>query len=259
MEIKFLKKLKDAKREREIEIIRKKREEWKNEMEKGPFSYDELDFKAYYGQNYEALPRIKQYGRVPISTADYMKKCVEFSSTPLEKAWLGNMYGYGMGDVIFYHPNGNAKIVFDSLELRELNKDTDRIKGCGAFFLPDGIYEKLDGAEFAKRELNKYAKDIPLAKEQAKTNPFWETLSRDLGLLEEFVDVAFCKYKKSMQIGVESFHFHKNYRDRVSGVEWHIGNISPSYPSHAWGKYLGGLAIFIALEPKKLEEMRISA
>lgn len=158
-------------------------------------------FKEFYGRNNEQMPKLVEEGRTPLSVAGLMQRRLEVlagSSDDMKTAWWDNYFD--TGDGVFYHPNGNVKIVLGAQPIRDMTVDTPL--SYGALMLNKdrdesvAAYEALDGAEFSRSQLEKYVGKF-LTKYEAKNHPVWEVLAGgDQALLNAYVDAAFAEIEK---------------------------------------------------------------
>jgi len=177
-------------------------------------------YKEFYGRNVGQMPKLIAEGRIPLSIADLMKRRLEFRDSDVNSSWLDNYFD--AGDSVVYHPKGNLKIVLDSKLLRQINSNSSLRNG--ALVLEDGVYEKLEGQEFTRKELEEYV-EKPLTKKQVKENPLWRTLARGQNLLNEYADFIFTEAK-------DKFDYTENMRV-------YLGSASDDSNLCAW--YFSGL------------------
>ncbi|MCD4666540.1 hypothetical protein K8R47_01895 [archaeon] len=170
-----------------------------------------VDYKEFYGANHKQMPNLIADGRVPMSVSGLMRKRLEVltgGSEDVKSAWHDNYFDTG-GDGIGYNTNGNAKIVLDSKLARDLNKKS-KLRN-GALVLPEGMYKSLEGPEFTRDDLGKYATSNVLTLDEVKSNPIWLALARgDQDLLNEYADMVFAQTK-------QRFGYDKNMGLWVSG------------------------------------------
>ena len=142
------------------------------------------------------MPRLLAEGRTPLSVAGLMQRRLEVlsgSSDEVKVAWWDNYFD--TADGIFYHPDGNVKIVLGAQPIRDMTLDTPL--SYGALMLNEdrdksiADYDALDGAEFSRSQLDKYVGNF-LSKDEAKNHPIWKVLAGgDQALLNAYVDAAF--------------------------------------------------------------------
>jgi hypothetical protein len=158
-------------------------------------------FKEFYGRNNEQMPRLVAEGRTPLSVAELMRRRLEVladSSDDVKSAWWDNYFD--TGDGVFYHPEGNIKIVLAAQPIRDMTVDTSL--SYGALMLNKdreasiAAYNALDGAEFSRSELEKHVGNF-LSKDEAKNHPVWKLLAGgDQALLNTYVDAAFAEIER---------------------------------------------------------------
>ena len=159
-----------------------------------------VHYKEFYGRNIDQMPNLVAEGRTPLSVSGLMQRRLETrnSSETVRNSWWNNHFD--TGDAIAYHPDGRIKVVLDAQSLREINPKSQLSNG--ALVLPDGLYEKLDGQEFTRKDVQRYVGDW-LSSKDAKSNPIWQALARDTKLLNDYVDAVFAQAK-------EQFSYDKN-------------------------------------------------
>lgn len=178
------------------------------------FKLNEDGFKEFYGSENKQMPKLIEEGRIPLSVAGLMQKRLEVlagSSDEKKTAWWDN-YFY-TGDGLFYHPNGNIKVVLGAQPIRDLTPYSNIVDG--ALVLDRyrdssiAVYSSLDGAEFRRSDWEKHVGRL-LTKEEVKKHPIWNALAGDKALLNEYVDATFAQgkerygYDKMMRIWVAS-------------------------------------------------------
>jgi len=152
------------------------------------------DYKEFYGRNTDQMPLLIAEGRTPMSAQGLMQRRLETLNSgdqDLIKTFWENYFD--TGDAKFYNTNGNAKVVLDSGIMRRINPQS-KLKN-GALIISDDEYKALEGQEFTRDELNKYAKGESLSRKEVISNPIWKALARDQALLEEYAGKAFDKAK----------------------------------------------------------------
>ncbi len=158
-------------------------------------------FKEFCGRNNEQMPRLVAEGWTPLSVAELMQRRLEVLadySDDVKSAWWDNYFD--TGDGVFYHPDGNIKIVLGAQPIRNMTVDTPL--SYGALVLNEdrdesiSAYEALDGAEFSRSQLEGFIGKF-LTKDEAKNHPVWEVLAGgDRALLNAYVDAAFAEIEK---------------------------------------------------------------
>ena len=115
-----------------------------------------VPYKEFYGSNTGQMPLLVKDGRVPMSVNGLMQRRLEVQdkgifSDEVRSAWHDSYFD--TGDGVVYHPDGRIKVVHDARPLREMNSESQLVNG--ALVLPDGLYEKLEGQEFTRKEHSK--------------------------------------------------------------------------------------------------------
>ncbi|MGC9309198.1 MAG: hypothetical protein ACP5D2_00700 [Candidatus Nanoarchaeia archaeon] len=152
-------------------------------------------FQWYEGRNIDQMPKLMPKliadGRVPMNTAQLMQRRLDMrnSDEEVKSAWMGNYFD--TGDAVVYHPNGRAKIVFDSEDLRNMTPSSPR--NGGALVVGEDVYNALEGEEFKKGKLGK-VNEI-MSREDVKSHPVWKVLARDQTLLNDYTDYIFGEYQ----------------------------------------------------------------
>lgn len=158
-----------------------------------------VPFKEFYGKNNEQMPKLIEEGRIPLSVASLFEQRLNNLSTTdaLKSAWWDNYFD--TGDGIFYHPNGDFKVVLGAQPIKDLNSDSKLSEG--ALVLGDNkeesieVYKSLDGVEFKRNELeNKLG--TTMRKADVKSHPVWNALVPDKKLFNEYVDATFSEGKE---------------------------------------------------------------
>ncbi len=161
-----------------------------------------VPYKEFYGRNTEQMPLLIADGRTPISVAGVMEQRLNSG----KQDWKDNYFD--TGDAIVYHPDKKFKVVLDAEPLRNLNSES-KLRN-GALILPDGMYEDLQGEEFAYKDIQKLV-DKELSQADILKHPIWKSVSRDQALLDEYVLKMFAEmkskfnYNENMGIYLDSF------------------------------------------------------
>jgi len=161
---------------------------------------NEPTLEYFEGRNVDKMPELIAKGMKPLSVSGLMQRRLQaqYGSESVRNSLMNNYHD--TGDGIAYHPDGRIKIVPDANPLREMNSESRLVNG--ALVLPDGMYEKLEGHEFTRKDIQKYVGDAITSKD-AKSNPLWQALARDPKLLNEYVDLIFAQAK-------QQFDYDKN-------------------------------------------------
>jgi len=146
-------------------------------------------YKAFEGRNIDTMPELIKEGRTPLSAQGLMERRLQVlsGSDAVKDSWW-NIY-FGTGDGIAYHPDGRIKVVTDAELLRGINPKS-RLNN-GGLVLEDGVFDSLEGTEFSKNDVQRYAINMTLTEAEVTQNPIWLALARDEGLLQEYVGATF--------------------------------------------------------------------
>jgi hypothetical protein len=169
-------------------------------------------------------------GRSPISVAGLMERRLEvLAGASQEEISLWWDYHYDTCDGVFFHPDGNLKVVLGAQMLKDLNPNSPTTWD-GIFVLGGDrdssivVYNSLDGPEFTKCGLDGKVVDI-LTPEQAIDHPLWNALVPDKSLLRTYVLAV-------ASLGKARFKYDKNMgicllRSRVvaTGGLWYVQRI----------------------------------
>jgi len=149
-------------------------------------------FQEFYGRNTEQMPKLIADSRIPMSVAGLMQRRLDVrnSDADVKSSYMDNYFD--TGDAVVYHPDGRAKIVLDSEDLRVMTPESPR--GGGALVLTEDAYNVLQGEEFKKGKFGKIGDW--LTKKDVKTHPVWKILSRDQALLDDYADYIFAEGKE---------------------------------------------------------------
>lgn len=174
-------------------------------------------YKEFYGRTVDMMPVLIGEGLSPMSFAQVMQRRLDVlgGDKAVEDAWW--MMRFDTSDVIAYHRDGKIKILLDSQIVRELNPESN-LKN-GALALPDDLYEKLQGDEFTKGDVEKYAQGNNLTQNEVLYNPFWKALARDPELHKEYVRAVFREAKQRYDLeklmSVSFSHFREGHNLRL--------------------------------------------
>ena len=153
-------------------------------------------FPIFNGKIIDKMPELITQGYTPISISEIMEQRIiawESDKENLAQIW-GNNY-FNSGDGIIYHPDGRIKIVPNSENIKNINKKTP-LKWYGAHKLDNGTFDKIQGYEFSKNEINKYANKY-LNQEDVLNNSIWLALAgEDRELLKNYTKQVYSKSHK---------------------------------------------------------------
>ncbi len=152
---------------------------------------------VFSGRADEQMPILIADGRLPLSVAGIMKQRLSSldASEAVQSFWWNNYWH--TGDGIFYHPDGDVKIVRGAQQIRELkrvNGDTHLMNG--ALKLADdrdesvAIYESLNVESFCRKDLEPHTGRL-FTRDEVKFNPLWNALVGDKELLDNYADATF--------------------------------------------------------------------
>lgn len=188
-----------------------------------------LPFNEFYGRNIEQMPKLVEEGRIPLSVANLMQQRLEnlSSSEALKTSWWNNYFD--TGDGIFYHPNGDFKVVLGAQPIRDMNSDSKL--SSGALVLNEDkeesieIYKSLDGVEFKRNDLDNLFGKI-LSKSAVKSHPVWNALVPDKALFNEYVDAVFSEGKN--QFGYDNMMgvWISSPQDKAVGRLWCVYDLN---------------------------------
>ncbi len=179
-------------------------------------------YKEFYGPIIRQMPKLIQEGRIPLSVKDLMKRRLEVltSSEPVKSAYWDNYFG--TADTIAYHPDGRVKLVLDSHDLRQVTPESNL--SLGALVLLEGSYEQLQGQEFTREQLEKHTGKY-LTKKQAKSNPIWQALAREKGLLEQYVDSVFSQAKSRFDYDENMGIYVSSPQEQPTLRNWYVNRL----------------------------------
>ena len=196
---------------------------------------NEPTIEYFNGRNIDQMPNLIAKGMTPLSASGLMQRKLQsqYGSESVRNSLMRNYFD--TGDGIAYHPDGRIKVVHDAKPLREMNSESQLVNG--AFVLPDGLYEKLEGQEFTRKNIQKYVGEALTSKE-AKSNPLWQALARDPKLLNGYVDLIFTQAKQQFDydknMGVYVRDASDVSKDAATMRLWYVGELR--YESDAYGR-----------------------
>lgn len=148
---------------------------------------------VFNGRTVDRMPELVAQGYSPISVAGIMEQRIKaWQSGDQELAQLWGKNYFDSGDGIMYHPDGRIKVVPDSETLRSVNPNTS-LKWYGAQVLSEGTFDKVQGEEFSRKDVKRFANEY-LKQNEAPENPIWLALARgDKELLKEYVGQVYSR------------------------------------------------------------------
>ena len=163
-------------------------------------------YEEFYGSPLDQMPRLIADNRIPMSSAQLMKKRLElrnYDYAKLKEDWMDNYFD--TGDGALYMPDGSLIVVYDFQALKNM---TPRSKLIGrALDLKDLDLKDVNGQTFTKAELEKLIIGKGLTLEQARTHPIWQALARgDNKLANDYAKMIFEDngYDTAMSIFLDS-------------------------------------------------------
>lgn len=161
--------------------------------------------REFYGRNIEQMPRLIADKRIPIGVSYLMSRkltIADSSGVPrnVKDEWMDSYVN--TGDAIVYHPNGEALIVLDSKELKEITDKSPR--NGGAVILGENKDEAMTKYNAIKKRENVFVfkkgefgkTGVWMSKAEVKAHGFWKVLARDKNLLDDYVDLVFAECKE---------------------------------------------------------------
>jgi hypothetical protein len=187
---------------------------------------NEPRIEYFEGRNVDKMQELIAKGMTPLSVSGLMQRRLQaqYGSESVRNSLMNNYHD--TGDGIAYHPDGRIKIVPDANPLREMNPESRLVNG--ALVLPDGMYEKLEGHEFTRKDIQKYVGDS-ISSKDAKSNPLWQALARDPKLLNEYVDLIFAQAKQQFDYDKNMGVYVKDAsdvpKDAATMRPWFVGRL----------------------------------
>ncbi len=196
-------------------------------------------YKEFYGKNIDQMPKLIAEGRTPLSVNGLMNRRLEVlksDNAELKAAWIDNYFD--TGDGCSRNTNGNLKVVYDAKKLRELNSESKLPNGD--ILLGDSDYRKLEGPEFKKAVLDKYA-GRSLTKQEVLHNPLWLALAReDKSLLREYASKIFSEAKTRFSYNENMGLYLPSVQEKPIMRSWFVWGLDDG--SDANGDYDLGVA-----------------
>jgi len=203
-------------------------------------------YREFYGRNTEQMSRLIADGRVPMNTAQLMKRRLEVRNSDADvKSSYMDKY-FDTGDAVVYHPDGRAKIVLDSQHLRDLTPDTSL--NNGALVLTEEVYNSLEGEEFKKGKLGKTGEW--LSREEVKAHRVWRVLARDQILLNDYADFIFVEGKERFGYDI-AMGVYPRYTsgDSPEMREWYVDRLQDRSNADGWSVLDLHLGLLIGITP----------
>jgi hypothetical protein len=188
-----------------------------------------VPFKEFYGRNDKQMSKLIEDGRIPLSVAGLMQKRLDVltGSDEVKSAWWDNYFD--TGDGIFYHPEGNVKVVLGAQPIRELTSDSNLLDGALVLDKDKDssieIYNSLKGVEFKRNDLKNQTGKV-LTKEEVKAHPIWNALVPDKTLLKEYVDATFAQGKERFGYDNMMGVWISSPKDVAVGRLWLVFNLN---------------------------------
>ena len=195
---------------------------------------DAKNYKEFYGRIIEQMPKLVAEGRTPLSVSGLMRRRLEVLNSPgnVRSSYWDNYFD--TGDAIAYHPDGKAKIVLDTRQLRELTPSS-QLKD-NALVLPAGVYDELEGVEFSREDLEKYASGEWLKQKDVTSNKIWQALARDGKLLDDYAKAVFSQVRERYDSNISMALFVDSARDVPIIRSWYVGRLDDDFRSNASGR-----------------------
>lgn len=153
------------------------------------------EYKRFYGSYNEQMPILKQEKRTPLTISEVAQQrltSITTNSDELTHSWWNK--SINTIDGIFYHPNGNIKIVTNSPHLNNITPK--HTLSNGQIILHEDvdesikIYKSLNGEEFTPKDIQKYTNHYGTKKEVQK-NPLWTAVIPDKNLRQNYIQTTF--------------------------------------------------------------------
>ena len=177
-----------------------------------------LDYEVYRCPTTSAMPNLIADERVPASVAQVMRG-------RLEGDLLLSRY-HNTGDAVIYYPDGSAKLVWDSRDLRGLCEES--LLSNGALVLSDRRTRRaIDGPILTREEMAAYT-CYHQSKSAVLESPVWRWLAReDLDLLYAYANVIFSRVKERYDLDEAMAVFAGDYPQSHVPVlrSWRLGYI----------------------------------
>lgn len=201
-------------------------------------------YKEFEGRTLCQMPRLRVEGRVPLNIAQFMQLRLDFEKGSAEFKFDWSDKFFDTGDAGIYHPNGDVKVVLDCPNLREMTPQSQRSRG--ALVLSEEVYHYLPGKVFKQETFGELYNH--LFREDANSNPLWQFLARDQGLLEDYTTLIFAegkrrfRYNTAMKI-FPGYCFGDKPEMRSWGFGW-LGNgsLNSSDLDYPFGHLVGMLS-----------------
>lgn len=156
----------------------------------------------FEGLTINTMPKLVQAGYRPLSVYEIAKQRVNaWNSLDKNLISMWDVKYFDSGDSIVYHPFGKIKIIYDSKNLRKINKNS-KLTDLGSLILPENSFTFLKGEEFSKQQVEMYSKPAFTLNEVIK-NPIWQSIFRhDTELLREYANEVFYRSNKQRTMGI---------------------------------------------------------
>lgn len=132
----------------------------------------------YTGPYIDQMDHLISDGGAPFSILDLIKTRINMRNNKSKDLWWYN--SFNSVDGIAYHRDGRVKIVLEALPLMGIISESDIWQG--GLVLPGDMYERLDGVELRKDELEMYNSIKNPTREQIENNIIWIDLVRGYSL-----------------------------------------------------------------------------
>jgi len=216
-------------------------------MPKLVLNNSDIPYKEFPGSIHKEMPKLIEEGRTPITIAEVMERRLELFNIKFPNAaerfimwsWYDNYIT--TGDGIFYHPNGNFKVVLNAQPLRELNPNSNFFKnklllGEDKYSSID-IYNSLNGPEFNRNNLKL---NSHLTEDEVINHPIWRALVEDKNLLKEYANATFRLGKEKNKNNYDimmGIYISTPLKNNVTGNSWVINYVA-GYKSSIKGNFI---------------------
>jgi len=162
-------------------------------------------FPIHYGRIYKEVPKLINSSYSLIPSLDFFEQRInawKLNDSKLIKNWTRNSYLSNEG--IISNSDGRIKIISDLFSVLKNLNISKPLELNEELVLKKGNYDKFNGVEFSKEELNNLI-DRELTKEEALKNELWLAFFQNKKeSLESYVDDLYSKFNipKLMKINL---------------------------------------------------------
>jgi len=180
-------------------------------------------YKEFNGPMIKTIEELVSEKRIPINISNLMVRRLEFGNSERD-FYIDNTFD--SVDAVIYHPSSRVKIAID-LNINEIIEKKKITALDGALILNEDLYSSIKGREFELKNLRKENHiGTLLKKEEARQNPIWNILARDIYLLNNYTEFVFSEIKKrfssdvGMKVNLDLFYYDNLIKMKV----WTLGN-----------------------------------